>query len=214
MPASDPLRRADPSLERSLPLPRINIHRAAHRGGRTMKKLAMFSIVCVVGLGVSACERDERTARQELSTAAREDPGYATDDPAAVVSVPDTAGGGQTMTGNLAEMNNSGASGVVTVTPRNGQTLIQLSVTGVQPGTQLRPTIHRGGCDQVGQLVHELERIRVENTGLAAANLTIPQHVETITDGFHSVRIYAEGGFQTPPISCAELPTTAAETRM
>jgi hypothetical protein len=178
-----------------------------------MKRLAQFAIVFAVGLGISACERDERTARQELSTAAQEDPGYATDAPAAVVAVPDTAGG-RTLTGNLAEMNNSGASGVVTVTPRNGQTLIQLSVTGAQPDTQLRPTIHRGGCDEVGQLVHELEQIRVENTGLAAANLTIPQHVETIADGFHSVRIYPQGGFQTPPISCAELPTTAAETRM
>jgi hypothetical protein len=179
-----------------------------------MKRFALFSVVCAVGLGLSACERDERTAREQLSTAASEDPGYATDAPAAVVPVPDTAGGGRTMTGNLAEMNNSGASGVVTVTPRNGQTWIQLSVTGAQPNTQLRPTIHRGGCDEVGQLVHELELLPVPAGGLAAANVTLPQPVESIADGFHSVRIYPQAGFQSPPISCAELPTTAAETRM
>jgi hypothetical protein len=178
-----------------------------------MKRSLFFCILLGFGLGLSACERDERTAREELATAAQEDPGYRTDEPAAVVPVPDIHGG-QTLTGNLAEMNNSGASGVVTVTPQNGQTMIQLSLTGVQPDTRLTPTIHRGRCDEVGQLVHQLERIQVEPTGLAAANLTLNLQVQAIADGRHSVRIYPEAGYQTPPLACAELPTTAAPTRL
>jgi hypothetical protein len=178
-----------------------------------MRNFTLVVPLVALGLAVSACERQERTAREELSIAAQEDPGYETDEPAAVIPVPDDAGG-RTLTGNLAEMNNSGASGVVTLTPQNGQTLIQLSVTGVQPETQLRPTIHRGGCDEVGQLVHELQLVRVEGTGLAAENVTLNQPVEAVADGFHSGRIYPEAGFQSPPIACAELPTTAAPTRM
>jgi hypothetical protein len=183
-------------------------------GGEPMKRIVVLVPVLITGLVLGACERDERTARQELSTTAREDPGYATDAPAAVVPVPDTEGLGRTLTGNLAEMNNSGASGVLTLTPQNGGTLMQLSVTGVQPNTQLRPTIHRGRCNEVGQLVQELQMIRVEATGLAAANLTLNQRVESIADGYHSVRIYPEQGFQTPPIACADVPTTAAPTRL
>jgi hypothetical protein len=162
---------------------------------------------------IAGCERDERTARQQLGTTAQEDRGYRTDEPAAVTPVPDTAGG-RTLTGNLAEMNNSGASGVVTVTPVNGQTLVQLSVTGAQPNTRMMPTIHRGGCGEVGQLVDQLEPFAVEPTGVALANLTLDRQVETIADGRHSVRVYPEQGHLAPPIACAELPPTAAETRM
>jgi hypothetical protein len=176
---------------------------------RTIRWAALALCVSVAG----ACERDERTARQEVSTAAREDPGFATDEPVRVIPVPDTAGG-RTLTGNLVEMNNSGATGVVTVTPVNGQTLIQLSLTGVQPNTQVIPTVHLGGCDEVGQRVEQLEAFTVEPTGAALANITLDRVVETIADGRHSVRIYPEQGQMAPPIACAELPTTAAETRM
>jgi hypothetical protein len=165
-------------------------------------------------LGVAAgCERDERTARQELSRQAQEDRGYRTDEPAGVTAVPDTAGG-RTLTGNLVEMNNSGATGVVTVTPVDGQSMIQLSLTGVQPTTQMLPTIHLGGCDDVGRLVEQLEAFTVEPTGAALANITVNRQVESFADGRHSIRIYPEQGHMAPPIACAELPTTAAETRM
>jgi len=178
-----------------------------------MKRITLFSLAIAVGFGATACERGERTARQELSTTAREDPGYESDAPASVTAVPDTAGG-QTLFGNLAEMNNSGTSGVVTVTPQNGQTQILLAVSGAQPNTQVRPTIHRGGCDEVGRLVHELQPIRVEGTGLAEESMTLNVRIDQIADGWHSVRVYPQAGYQSPPIACAELPTTAAETRI
>jgi hypothetical protein len=201
-------------MERSLP-PSATERNRSMTPEPTMTRTSLFCLLAAAGIAVGACGRDERTARQELSTSAREDPGYGTDAPATVVPVPDTtAAGGQTLTGNLAEMNNSGTRGVVTVTPRDGQTLIQLSVTGAQPNTSLMPTVHRGRCDEVGQLVHQLERIQVEGSGRVGANITLNQPVQAIADGQHSVRIYPEAGYQTPPISCAELPTTAGTTRM
>jgi hypothetical protein len=180
-----------------------------------MRRSVLFCLIAAAGVALGGCERDERTARQQLSAAADEDPGYSTDAPAMVVPVPDTtANGGNTMTGNLAEMNNSGAGGVITVTQQNGSTWIQLSVTGVQPNTSVMPTVHRGGCGEVGQLVHQLERVQVDGTGIANANLTLNQPVQSIADGYHSVRIYPQAGYQTPPIACAELPATAATTRI
>jgi hypothetical protein len=178
-----------------------------------MRRLTLLLATAAIGL-TAGCEREERTARQELATTAQEDPGYATDTAAAVVAVPDTAGG-QTLTGNLAEMGNSGASGVVTLTPRNGQTLMQLSVTGVQPGMRLLPTVFRGGCQEPGQEVHRLQALEVGQPGAALENVVVPVPVQSIADGTHSVRIYPEAGYpQTPALACAEIPTTAAPTRM
>jgi hypothetical protein len=175
-----------------------------------MRPLAFLFLLAAAG-AAAACGNDERTAREELAVTASEDPGYRTDEPAAVTPVPGRAGDGTTLTGNLAEMGNSGASGVVTLTPQNGQTLIQLSVTGVQPDAELRPTIHRGGCAEAGRLAHELERIRVEGTGLAIGNITVPLAVRAIADGLHSVRIYSEAGLQAPPLACADIPPAAAQ---
>jgi hypothetical protein len=167
----------------------------------------LFALILTGGL-LSACGPDDRTAREELAVTASEDPGYATDQPAAVTPVPGTEDA-QTLTGNLAEMGNSGASGVVTLTSRDGGTLIQLSVTGAQPGTELRPTIHRGRCGMDGEMARELERMRVEDVGLASANLTVPMPVNAIADGAHSVRIYPEAGFASPPLACADIPPAA-----
>lgn len=179
-----------------------------------MKRLVLMFTVSTLGL-VAACESDERTAQEEVSIAAQEDPGFTSEAPTAVVPVPDTAGG-RTLTGNLADMGNSGASGVVTLTPRNGQTLIQLSVTGVQPGMRLQPTVHRGRCGDAGELAHRLEVIEAAPTGAALADVFVGGPVESVADGAHSVRIYAEAGFdgQVPALACADIPTTAAGTRM
>jgi len=175
---------------------------------RTMKRSTTLMGLVLAGGLLAACGPDDRTAREDLAVAASEDPGYATDQPAAVTPVPATEDA-QTLTGNLAEMGNSGASGVVTLTSRNGQTLIQLSVTGTQPGMELRPTIHRGGCGMDGEMARELERMRVEDVGLASANLMVPMPVNAIADGAHSVRIYPEAGYASPPLACADIPRAA-----
>lgn len=170
-----------------------------------MKRTIVPAVSLMVGLSLAACGPDHRTDREELAGAAIEERGYATDEPAPVVPVPDTAGG-QTMTGNLAEMGRSGVSGVITLRPDDGRTVVELSATGAEPQTQLRPTVHRGACDEAGELVRELDAVVVETTGLATATLDLGVPVEQVADGRHSVRLYPAGGLQVPPLACAELP--------
>jgi hypothetical protein len=178
-----------------------------------MKVIRWMMIPLVAGVFSASCERPEETAREELSIAAREDPGYETEAPVDIHAVPDTAGG-RTLMGNLAEMRNSGVRGVVTFTPADGQSQIHLSITGVQPNTLAVTTIERGTCQQVGVVVEQLDAIQVEETGVATATITLDRTIESFADGQHSIRVYPEQGMQAPPVSCSEIPRTAAPTAM
>ncbi|CAN5795785.1 hypothetical protein BH23GEM3_BH23GEM3_05510 [soil metagenome] len=177
-----------------------------------MKNGAFLYMTLAAVLGVAACGADDTTPREELAIASQEDRGYRTDQPAGVVAVPDT--GGITLTGNLAEMNNSGTSGTVTLRGVHGQTELLLSLRGAQPGTSVRPTIHRGLCDEVGEPVRQLEPVEMEQTGIGTATITVETPVQQVADGRHSVRIYPEQGFQSPPLACAAIPSPAGESRM
>jgi hypothetical protein len=177
-----------------------------------MKKLLCYGAALAVAFA-AACGPEDRTAREELAVAADEDRGFRTDEPAAVVPVPDTLGTGLTMTGNLMEMGGSGASGVVTITPEDGATLVRLSLTGVQPNTQAIPTIHRGACAEPGQLVEQLQPVPIEGTGLGTANLVVDLPTQTIADGLHSIRVYPEAGLDVAPLACADLPEAAEPGR-
>lgn len=179
-----------------------------------MHRKLLLSATLLLVAGVSGCEREPRTAREELAITAQEEPGFRTEEPAPLTPVPDTAAD-QTIFGNLAEMGNSGASGTVTLRAKDGQTEVMLSVTGAQPNTSIVPTIHEGACAEAGTLREQLSAVRVEETGLASATLRASVPFAALADGRHSVRVYPEAGTTgVPPIACAEVPTRAAPGRM
>jgi hypothetical protein len=116
-----------------------------------------------------------------------------------------------TITGQLAPAPGSGVSGDFTLTPRNGETLVSVRVSGVRPETGLSIGLHSGRCDALGAVVPGTDRtFRVEGTGILAESWAAPLDIQRMLDGRHALVVQSEHGgvipAAAPPLACMELP--------
>lgn len=162
----------------------------------------------VLALALTACPREPETPREELTVAAEETEGFATDTPAQVTPVPE-AQTGRAVSGNLEEVHNSGVDGGVTVTAANGASEVLLRISHLQENITVYPAIHPGPCTSLGEPVALLDPLTADDTGIATGTVMADVPAEQVMDGQHSVAIHPERRIaDIPPLACADLPRT------
>lgn len=136
-----------------------------------------------------------------------EEPPYA-DGRAPVIAVPNP-GGGRTVTGSLAPVNDSGVAGSVTLAEAGaGATIVSVSVTQGQPDAAYRVAVNRGRCGSTGQEVAAVGAgVRMGAARSGAVTDTLRLDAAAVMDGRHSVTVNgANAGPATPPLACADIP--------
>lgn len=166
-------------------------------------------LVLAGGLAAGGCGEEDTadSSVDEYSITADTSTGYSTELPAPVTPVPDT-GGNVTVVGELAEVNNSGAGGAITLTAADSGAELRVRVSDVEPNTSVSVGIYRGDCAGVpGEAIVAPASIPVNELGIATGTVTIPVPPLALQEGLHAVHVYTENaGPPTPPVACAELP--------
>jgi hypothetical protein len=111
-------------------------------------------------------------------------------------------------TGRLAEVNNSGVTGAVTVRGIAGATEIVMNAVGLPEGTQqVEAALVRGPCEATGADVAPIGPLPVGVGNVAAVTDTLRMDPGQVLDGNHAIVVRgAPAGPGVPPLACAALP--------
>ena len=149
-----------------------------------------------------AYEARRDTAAPPIQARVEADPQVTTDTSAdAAIS----AGAGMAShTFNLTGLNNSTATGQVTVRPVGEQEVeVAINLSGVEANAQRNAAIYRGTCANPGTTVEALQDV---GTGMEAQSTTTLQIPLTqLLAGDHVVIVREDAMGQSNPIACAEL---------
>lgn len=185
-------------------------------------------LVCslgVLGVGCRGQEPEEfpveaeREPYEELATAADTSGAFETAEPIGVVAVQGgtVADGALTATGNLRGAGN-GEAGAVTVTHAASGTVILLTITGYEMGSELQAALVAAPCGEPGRVVELIGTgVTVPAEGVGTLEVTVPVETRTLFDGATSIRLLgptatvtAEGQAPADAAGCADFPALGA----
>lgn len=98
-------------------------------------------------------------------------------------------------------LNQSGATGHVMMEETGDQTRVMVHLEGATPGNH-PGHIHRGTCEQMGEVLIPLQPVTVAANGKGMATSTVTTSIEKLEDGDHIVLYHRADG---TPIVCAEI---------
>lgn len=98
-------------------------------------------------------------------------------------------------------LNQSGATGHVMMEEMGDQTRVMVHLEGAAAGSH-PGHIHRGTCEQTGEVLIPLQSVTVAANGKGMATSTVNMSIEKLEEGDHIVLYHGAGG---TPIVCAEI---------
>ena len=128
-------------------------------------------------------------------------------DDAVVDTAAGTAAAVEPMTLNLASQGNSGLTGEVRLTPRNGQVLVAAHVMGA--AGEFVGQVHRGTCATVPETstpVAEFGSVTLAAGAMMDHNGTLDVPMATLANGEHAILF--RRGANGPVAACVEVPRT------
>lgn len=151
----------------------------------------LVAIIFVTTVSLACMKQEEMTSEE----AATEETGRAGKEVAA-----EEAGMSEPMTSDLSELNDSGVSGTVTLTPMENQTKVTINLTGAPEGGVHPAHIHKGTCDNLGAPTYPLNDIRN-----GTSETTIDATVEAITSEAHAVNVHKSPEELSSYVACGEI---------
>lgn len=187
-----------------------------------MKTTGVLTLTAAAVL-IAGCGREEaglegegdRTAYEDLATAADTSEGFEGSGAAPVVPVQGatgpgevTPGGALTATGNLQGIAEGAPPGAVTVTESNGGTTVLIDITRYTAGTELAASLVRGSCNEAGVPVTRIgQPFTIQQSGIGRLQATIETSTRQLLDGRHSIRVHTpDGDAPDMVLACAGLP--------
>jgi hypothetical protein len=172
-----------------------------------MRKILLLSLP----LGLVACGRGAdniNTDRENLAVTADTSSTYGDPNAAAPMTrVPDS-GANMTVAGQLAEVNNSGVGGTLSLTAIPAGTRIMLSVSNVQAGSTLEIALEPGKCGTPSQGNNVVGTMPIDASGGGSTTVDAPIPATTVMNGQHSLVVKTpQAGPATPPLGCADIPS-------
>ncbi|MCI0872231.1 MAG: hypothetical protein J4O07_10490, partial [Chloroflexi bacterium] len=104
----------------------------------------------------------------------------------------------------LNELNNSGQSGSVTLTPKGTKTTVAVSITPGAVGIGQPIHIHSGSCDDLGGVVYPLTSL---DAGMSAT--TVDVSISSLLSGRFAVNAHKSGPEASVYVACGDLPKRA-----
>ncbi|HEY7068110.1 MAG TPA: cupredoxin family copper-binding protein [Chloroflexota bacterium] len=128
--------------------------------------------------------------------------GAATTAPSAPAAPAAPAAGAQMAMADLAASNNSGVTGHAMLTQAGNTTTVQVTLSGMAPGSAHAGHIHSGACS--GPIIFPLGTITADSAGQGSATATVNAPIDLST---WWVQYHASDSPPGPPIACGQ-PTT------
>ncbi|HEX3035485.1 MAG TPA: CHRD domain-containing protein [Thermodesulfobacteriota bacterium] len=100
----------------------------------------------------------------------------------------------------LSELNDSGVSGTVTLTPMENQTKVTVNLTGAPEGGIHPAHIHEGTCDNLGKPAYPLNDIKN-----GTSETTIDATTETLTSGKYAINVHKSPEELSAYVACGEI---------
>jgi hypothetical protein len=91
----------------------------------------------------------------------------------------------------LEQLEGSGITGEVAVTPRDNDVHMVVSVSGAPADESLDVRLHSGSCQSPGPEIHNIGTIRTTDMGTGAIETTVGENPALILDGNHIAVIWA-----------------------
>ena len=104
----------------------------------------------------------------------------------------------------LNELNNSGQSGSVTLTPKGTKTTVAVNITPGAVGIGQPIHIHSGSCDDLGGVVYPLTSL---DAGMSAT--TVDVSISSLLSGRFAVNAHKSGPEASVYVACGDLPKRA-----
>jgi len=166
-----------------------------------MRKTLWLALVVPVAL--VACERRTKT---NVSTTDTSMTTTKTETTTMAMPSPSTAPSGGEMKVNYEPLNNSGVRGEATLMAKGDSTQITVRLTGAPAGGTHEGHIHRGTCQNIGEVVAALDPITIGSDGTGTMTKTVPIPVATVADGQHVIAYHEAGGKPGKWVTCAAIP--------
>jgi len=161
-------------------------------------RILKLGLVGGIALTLAACPDQDRDV-------AIEDPTLApTEEPAPALPAAERA--------DLREVQGSGVTGEVHVTPRDNDVEVMLMVQNGPPNESLGSRIHSGTCESPGPELARLDAVSTDDMGMGQSETTVGHAPHLIMDGNHIVAVHAPGADveRDVPIACATIPSHGA----
>ena len=104
----------------------------------------------------------------------------------------------------LSVLNDSGQSGIVTLTPMGTKTRVDLSLTNITPGVSQPAHIHSGSCDTLGGVVYPLTSV---SNGLSTT--TVDASIFALLQGVYAINVHRSAAEISVYTACGDLPGPA-----
>ncbi|MCH7970895.1 MAG: hypothetical protein IH960_07620 [Chloroflexi bacterium] len=102
----------------------------------------------------------------------------------------------------LNELNSSGQSGSVTLTPKGTKTMVAVNLSAGAVGVSQPVHIHTGSCDDLGGVTYPLTSL---DTGMSAT--TVDVSISSLLSGRFAVNAHKSGPEASIYVSCGDIPT-------
>ncbi len=110
------------------------------------------------------------------------------------------------MTLSLDEVNGSGMSGTVTLTPRGDSTVVELTLNGARAGESVQSHIHFGTCQAPGGVVAPLHSVQIGSDGSGTSRTTVLRHQLDAARTEHGSLLVQAHSANMRPAACADVP--------
>ena len=104
------------------------------------------------------------------------------------------------MTSELNELNGSGVSGTVTLTPVDSKTKVTINLTGAPQGGVEPAHIHEGTCDNLGKPAYPLNDIKN-----GTSETTVDATADTLASGKYAINVHKSAQDMSTYVACGEI---------
>lgn len=164
-----------------------------------MRTTLWFALAVPVAL--VACER-----RTETNVSTTDTTMTTTQTETTTMATPAPAPSGGEMRATFEPLNNSGVRGEATFMAKGDSTQITVRLTGAPAGGTHQGHIHRGTCQNIGDVVAALDPITIGSDGTGTMTKTVPIPIATVMNGQHVIAYHEAGGNPGKWVTCAAIP--------